>query len=145
MLSRIFKENNLSISPRKANVMASFIREKFIKEKKDIEKILLILSNSSLKSGRIFYKIITSALNQIKASFKMKNEDFINYRNTFYFDFILVGRGVIRKKPTQRAKGRTDVLRKSYSNVTICIKSFSEYLSFVSENSLSNLQDKEKI
>ena len=116
MTPLILKNRNLSISPSKMKPAVDLIRNK------NLSQSLLVLFASPRKSGKMLYKIVNNAFNQIKNNYFLEDSKEFN-KEDFYIEYISINKGFIRKKNTTRAKGRSNVLRRHYSNLIIRINS----------------------
>ncbi len=98
--------NGISISPKKANIVAGLIRGK------SVDEALNILKFTPKKSAKIFFKIVTSATANAVHNDGKKQED-------LRIEQIIVNRGSFNKRSLASTRGRALPIHKPTAHITV--------------------------
>jgi len=102
------KVKNIRMAPRKVRLVANLIRGKKVVE---AENIL----NFAIKRGiKPVLKLLKSTISNAKHNFALEKEN-------LYIKKIIVDEGQKFKKMLPRARGRTDIVQKKSSHITIVL------------------------
>lgn len=104
------KLNHLRVAPRKARLVADFVRGKSVSEALDKLRFL------RKKSAPIMIKLIKSAVANAKHNFKINTDN-----KSFFIKKITVDEGPVMKRTMPRAMGRAYIVKKRTSHINIVL------------------------
>jgi large subunit ribosomal protein L22 len=102
------------VSPRKARVVANFVRGK------RIDEAIKILKFEPKKASKIIVKVLKSAIANAEENKKFKDTE------RLYISELKIDEGPAYKRFTPRAYGRASLIKKKTSHITVILSEVEE-------------------